>query len=193
MGSVEKHHGAVAATPFCAKNKVVTGHQVSPAGMRATAEKTSELITRPMPQDLKQVRALLGGVGYYRKFLRDLPSGSARSPPSSGRDPSSCSRPPWRLSCAKFSPSLPLHQLWSSPTGTPWPTAPVPFLLRGGAKRCSLPVTPRGDICILLLIDRFSYRADMYAAVAVEFTFKGTANIHSDRYIPLWGCPRSIL
>ena len=26
----------------------------------------------PMPRDLKQVRALLGGVGYYRKFLRDL-------------------------------------------------------------------------------------------------------------------------
>ena len=25
-----------------------------------------------MPWDLKQVRALLGGVGYYRKFLRDL-------------------------------------------------------------------------------------------------------------------------
>ena len=25
-----------------------------------------------MPRDLKQVRALLGGVGYYRKFLREL-------------------------------------------------------------------------------------------------------------------------
>ena len=25
-----------------------------------------------MPRDLKQVRALLGGVGYYHKFLRDL-------------------------------------------------------------------------------------------------------------------------
>ena len=25
-----------------------------------------------MPRDLKQVRAVLGGVGYYRKFLRDL-------------------------------------------------------------------------------------------------------------------------
>ena len=25
-----------------------------------------------MPRDLKQVRALVGGVGYYRKFLRDL-------------------------------------------------------------------------------------------------------------------------
>ena len=26
----------------------------------------------PMPRDPKQMRALLGGVGYYRKFLRDL-------------------------------------------------------------------------------------------------------------------------
>ena len=26
----------------------------------------------PMPGDLKQVRALLGGVGYYRRVLRDL-------------------------------------------------------------------------------------------------------------------------
>ena len=25
-----------------------------------------------MPRDPKQMRALLGGVGYYRKFLRDL-------------------------------------------------------------------------------------------------------------------------
>ena len=27
----------------------------------------------PMPKNLKQVRALMGGVGYYRKFLPDLP------------------------------------------------------------------------------------------------------------------------
>ena len=26
----------------------------------------------PMPRDLKQLRALLGGVGHYRKILRDL-------------------------------------------------------------------------------------------------------------------------
>ena len=26
----------------------------------------------PLPRDLKEVRAMLGGVGYYRKFLRDL-------------------------------------------------------------------------------------------------------------------------
>ena len=26
----------------------------------------------PMPKNLKQVRALMGGMGYYRKFLPDL-------------------------------------------------------------------------------------------------------------------------
>ena len=36
------------------------------------------------------------------------------------------SRQPWRLSCAKFSPSLSLHQFWPSPTRTPWPTGPAP-------------------------------------------------------------------
>ena len=30
------------------------------------------MIKMPMPRDLKQVRALMGGMGYYRKFLRDL-------------------------------------------------------------------------------------------------------------------------
>ena len=29
-----------------------------------------------MPRDLKQARALVGGAGYYRKFLRDLPTRS---------------------------------------------------------------------------------------------------------------------
>ena len=33
----------------------------------------------------------------------------------------------------------------------------------------------------------------MYAVTAAEFTAEGTANILINRYIPLWGCPRSIL
>ena len=40
--------------------------------MRPNADKTSALTKMPIQQDLKQVRTLLGGVGYYRKFLRDL-------------------------------------------------------------------------------------------------------------------------
>ena len=33
----------------------------------------------------------------------------------------------------------------------------------------------------------------MYVVTAAEFTAEGTANILINRYIPLWGCPRSIL
>ena len=51
------------------------GHAISPASVRPTAEKHSalvDLIKIPMPRDLRQVLTMLGGVGYYRKFLHDL-------------------------------------------------------------------------------------------------------------------------
>ena len=48
------------------------------------------------------------------------------------------------------------------------------------------PVTPRGNIYILLFTDRFSRRANMYVVTAAEFTADGTANILINRYIPLW-------
>ena len=41
------------------------GHFISPVGVRPNAEKSSALIQIPMPRDLKQVSALIGGVGYY--------------------------------------------------------------------------------------------------------------------------------
>ena len=56
-----------------------------------------------------------------------------------------------------------------------------------------LPVTPRGNTYILLITDRFSRRADMFAATAAEFTAEGTANILVNKYILLWRCPRTIL
>ena len=48
-----------------------------------------------------------------------------------------------------------------------------------------LPITPRGNVYILLFNDHFSRRADMYATTEAEFTASGTANILVDRYIPL--------
>ena len=95
------------------------GHSISPAGVRPNAEKVSALIKVPIPRDVKQARALLGGVGYYRKFLRDLSNQIRPITPSSGMESILSSRPPWRFSCAKCSPSLPLHQFWFFPTGTP--------------------------------------------------------------------------
>ena len=56
-----------------------------------------------------------------------------------------------------------------------------------------LPVTPRGNTYILLITDRFSRRADMFPVTAAEFTAEGTANVLVNKYIPLWGCPRTIL
>ena len=47
-------------------------HSPSPAGERPNEENVSALIKIPMPWNLKQVHALLGCVGYCRKFLRDL-------------------------------------------------------------------------------------------------------------------------
>ena len=48
------------------------GHSISPAGLRPNAEKVSALISMPMSTDVKQVRALMGGINYYRKVLPDL-------------------------------------------------------------------------------------------------------------------------
>ena len=56
-----------------------------------------------------------------------------------------------------------------------------------------IPVTSPGNTYILFFTDRFSRRADMYAVTATEFTAEGTTNILINRYIPFWGCPRSIL
>ena len=56
-----------------------------------------------------------------------------------------------------------------------------------------LPVTPRGNTYILLFTDRFSRRVDMFPVTAAEFTAEGTAHILVNQYIPVWGCPRTIL
>ena len=79
-----------------------------------------------------------------------------------------------------------------------WPIISMPLLEGPGIAVGvdyfrSLPVTPRGNTYILLFTDRFSGRADMFPVTAAEFSAEGTANILVNRYIPLWGCPRTIL
>ena len=44
-----------------------------------------------------------------------------------------------------------------------------------------------------LVTDRFSRRADMFAVAAENFTAAGTADILLNEYIPLWGCPVTLL
>ena len=81
---------------LCATDADFLGYSISPAGVRPNADKISALTKMPMPRDLKQVRVLLGGVGYCRKFLRDLSNRIARSPPSSGTESHLSSRLPWK-------------------------------------------------------------------------------------------------
>ena len=56
-----------------------------------------------------------------------------------------------------------------------------------------LPITAQGNPYILLFTDRFSRRADMFAVTAAEFTAEGTGSILVNRFIPLWGCPPTLL
>ena len=48
------------------------GNTISPAGITPNAQKVEALMKIPMPEDLKQLRFLLRGLSYYRKFLRDM-------------------------------------------------------------------------------------------------------------------------
>ena len=50
----------------------VFGHSISPATLHPNAEKVSALVKKPMPKDVKQMRALMGGINHYRIFLPDL-------------------------------------------------------------------------------------------------------------------------
>ena len=54
-------------------------------------------------------------------------------------------------------------------------------------------VTPRGNAYILLFTDRFSRRTNMYAVSAAESAAEGTPGILVNMYVPLWGCPASLL
>ena len=47
-------------------------HTIPPAGIRPNANKVPELMKMPMRLHRKQLRSLLGGLSYYRKFLADM-------------------------------------------------------------------------------------------------------------------------
>ena len=55
--------------PLGATDTNFLGHSISPVGLRPNSEKASTLVKMPMPKDVKQVRALMGGINYYRNFL----------------------------------------------------------------------------------------------------------------------------
>ena len=48
------------------------GYTISSSGVSPNADKVAALTKMPMPKSTKQTRSLLGGIGYYRKFLENL-------------------------------------------------------------------------------------------------------------------------
>ena len=79
-----------------------------------------------------------------------------------------------------------------------WPKLSIPLSTGPGISVSidyfgPLPITARGNSYILLFTDRFSRRADIFAVTAAEFPAEGTANILVNRFIPLWGCPSTLL
>ena len=48
------------------------GHVISQDGVRPNDDKIAALAHMPMPRDIKQLRSLLGGLSYYRKFLPNM-------------------------------------------------------------------------------------------------------------------------
>ena len=77
-----------------------------------------------------------------------------------------------------------------------WPVLPIPLPSSPGVAVSvdyfgPLPITTRGNYYILLFMDRFSRCADMFAVTTAEA--EGTANILVNHFIPLWGCPSTLL
>ena len=48
------------------------GHIISKDGVRPNDDRVAALTRMPMPTEIKQLRSLLGGLSYYRKFLPDM-------------------------------------------------------------------------------------------------------------------------
>ena len=79
-----------------------------------------------------------------------------------------------------------------------WPVLPIPLPNSPGVADSvdysgPLPITARGNSYILLFTDHVSRRVDMFAVATAEFTAEGTANILVNRFIPLWGCPSTLV
>ena len=98
----------------------------------------------------------------------------------------------WLRHCLKYQArKTPRLTVW-------WPTISIPFppeprIAVSVDYFGLLPATSRDNTYIVFFTDRFSRRAVMLAVTAAKFTAESTANILINRYIPLWGCPRSIL
>lgn len=63
----------VAKCTFAVKEVEYLGHLVM-MGVQSDTKKTSTVANYPQPQDVRDVHAFLGLVGYYRRFIKDFAS-----------------------------------------------------------------------------------------------------------------------
>ena len=59
-------------SPINAARVDFLGHVISADGVRPNDDRVAPLTRMPMPTDIKQLRSLLGGLSYYRKFLPNM-------------------------------------------------------------------------------------------------------------------------
>ena len=93
-----------------------------------TTTKLPHWLTCPLPRDIKQLRSLLGGLSYYRKFLPNMAKRVKSITSLLKREPCSTSRPLWRRPFAPLSQNSQHHQYFISD----WAlllTSPRPFRL----------------------------------------------------------------
>ena len=94
------------------------GHIILADGVRPNDARVAALARMPMPTDVKQLRSLLGGLSYYRKFLPNMAHHIRPVTALLKRAPRLNSPPQWRIQFARFSRNSP-HSLYSSfRTGT---------------------------------------------------------------------------
>ena len=57
---------------FLQDSVVYCGHEISKEGLQKTKDKVEAVVNTPVPKNTTQLRALLGLVNYYHKFLPNL-------------------------------------------------------------------------------------------------------------------------
>ena len=107
-----------------ATNADFLGHTISSAGVSPNADKVTALTKMPMPTNVKQLRSLLGGMGYYRKFITNM---STRLRPVNALLKQGVKLTQlWKPSSDSFSTTSPSLLSWSTQKLMPLPTIPDP-------------------------------------------------------------------
>ena len=59
---------------FLAKSVVYLGHKIDPKGLHPTIDKVDAITKAPTPQNCSELKAYLGLLNYYNKFMPNLAS-----------------------------------------------------------------------------------------------------------------------